>query len=221
MPQFDQGQAARKFQSFHTCDHRERYNPGYDTELPLDARTELLSSRRPPIPPLIDRPIPVAPKPRKRRAIYLALAVLCAVALLGPAFNAWHTSEPARDKAISQSPAPQPTLTPGPTVNPWRAQLATHPEQFSYANAAPRAVLVKLPPPKAQLVRVPEWKVGEERELLMPYGIKVTGRLKGQLAGEWMLPASGNAIGDTWAVGDNLWVWMVTPGAATASWIDP
>jgi len=59
--------------------------------------------------------------------------------------------------------------------------------------------------------------VGTERQLLMPYGLKVLGRLKGRLDAEWMLPASGNA----WAIGDNLWAWITAPGASNAAWIDP
>jgi hypothetical protein len=81
--------------------------------------------------------------------------------------------------------------------------------------------LVKLPPPRAQLVRLPEWKLGEEWQLIMPYGLKVLGRYKGRLDAEWMLPAGGNAIGDRWAIGDNLWVWITAPGASNAAWIDP
>ena len=82
----------------------------------------------------------------------------CAVALLGPTFNAWRQSTAERAKtnqAISQPLAPTPT--PGPTVS-MRQQ----------SRPAPRAVLVKLPPPRAQLVRLPEWKLGEERQLIMP-----------------------------------------------------
>jgi hypothetical protein len=39
----------------------------------------------------------------------------------------------------------------------------------------PRAELFKLPPPKAQLVRLP-WKVGSLHRVVMPYNIEVTGR---------------------------------------------
>jgi hypothetical protein len=36
-----------------------------------------------------------------------------------------------------------------------------------------------------------------------------------------MLPVIGSAIGDAWAVGDNLWIWLVTPGTGAAQWVDP
>jgi hypothetical protein len=55
----------------------------------------------------------------------------------------------------------------------------------------------------------------------MPNGLKVLGRFKGRLDAEWILPASGNSIGDTWAIGDNLLVWIAAPGAGYATWIDP
>ena len=70
-------------------------------------------------------------------------------------------------------------------------------------------------------MRLPEWKVGEERQLLLPSSLKVSGRLRGWVASGDMLPQSGNAIGDTWVVGGTPYVWMVAPGAAQADWIDP
>jgi hypothetical protein len=60
----------------------------------------------------------------------------------------------------------------------------------------PRAELFKLPPPKAQLVRLP-WKVGSLHRVVMPYNIEVTGRYKGVLSSEAKLPKNGNALGDT------------------------
>jgi hypothetical protein len=84
-----------------------------------------------------------------------------------------------------------------------------------------RAELVKLPPPRATLVRLPTWQVDTERELLMPYGLKVSAHLRGSVASTDMLPANGNQLGDTWVVGDTAWVWLTQPGATQASWIDP
>jgi hypothetical protein len=51
--------------------------------------------------------------------------------------------------------------------------------------------------------------------------LEVLATYKGRLAAEWMLPQSGNQIGDTWVVGRTPWVWIWTPGAARADWIDP
>jgi len=78
-----------------------------------------------------------------------------------------------------------------------------------------------LPPPRAQLIRLPEWRIGEERPVTMPYGVEVAARLKGKLPSTGMLPMFGNAIGDTWVIGDSAWVWVAAPGAGTANWIDP
>ena len=86
---------------------------------------------------------------------------------------------------------------------------------------APRAVLVKLPPPRAQLVRLPEWKVGETRPVLMPYNLEVLATYRGRLQSQDMLPSIGNQLGDTWVVGDTPWVWIWAPGAARADRIDP
>jgi len=84
----------------------------------------------------------------------------------------------------------------------------------------PRAELFKLPPPKAQLVRLP-WKVGSLHRVVMPYNIEVTARYKGVLSSEAKLPKNGNALGDMWMVGSTPWLWLVAPGASQADWIDP
>jgi len=55
----------------------------------------------------------------------------------------------------------------------------------------------------------------------MPYNVKVLATYKGRLAAEWMLPQEGNAIGDTWIVGDTPWVWVCPVGGSAATWIDP
>jgi hypothetical protein len=56
---------------------------------------------------------------------------------------------------------------------------------------APRATLVKPPPPRAQLIRAPEWQPGTSRLLYMPYRTEVVGQLKGRLSDETLLPAEG------------------------------
>jgi hypothetical protein len=93
--------------------------------------------------------------------------------------------------------------------------------EFAVAPYAPRAELVRLPPPRAQLMRLPEWRIGEERPVMMPYGLQVAARLRGNVPSTNRLPMSGNAIGDTWVIGDSVWVWVTAPGASSASWVDP
>jgi hypothetical protein len=78
-----------------------------------------------------------------------------------------------------------------------------------------------LPPPKAQLVRLPEWKVGETQPVLMPYNLEVLATYKGKLASQSMLPVNGNSIGDMWRIGDTPWVWIVTAGTSAPQWVDP
>jgi hypothetical protein len=123
------------------------------------------------------------------------------------------TPEPISAAAPTQSAVatPTPTLDPMPGSRP----------ELAVASYAPRAALVKLPPPRAQLIRLPEWRIGEERCVMMPYGLEVAARLKGKLLSAGMLPMSGNAIGDTWVIGDSAWVWVAAPGAGSANWIDP
>jgi hypothetical protein len=115
--------------------------------------------------------------------------------------TATHFVVPAQTPAVDQKPTPRS----GPAVAPY----------------APRATLVKLPPPRAVLVRLPQWRIEEQRPVMMPYGLQVAARLKGRLPSADLLPRSGNAIGDTWAVGDSAWVWIVAPGDSSANWVDP
>jgi hypothetical protein len=41
-----------------------------------------------------------------------------------------------------------------------------------------------------------------------------------RLESEDMLPSVGNALGDTWVIGDKAWVWIVALGPDPADWID-
>lgn len=70
-------------------------------------------------------------------------------------------------------------------------------------------------------MRLPEWRIEEERPVMMPYGLQVAARLRGEVLSNDRLPMSGNAIGDTWVIGDSVWVWVAAPGASSANWIDP
>ena len=104
-----------------------------------------------------------------------------------------------------------------PTLDPTRGCR----RELAAAPYTPRAELVRLPPPRAQLIRLPEWRIGEERPVMMPYGLEIVARFRGKLQSTSMLPISGNAIGDTWVIGDAAWVWVAAPGAGSANWIDP
>ena len=82
-------------------------------------------------------------------------------------------------------------------------------------------MLVKLPPPRAELIALPPWRIGESRIVMMPYNVRALAVCRGQLPGESMPPIAGNAIGDTWMVGDTPWIWLITPGTAAPQWVDP
>jgi len=85
--------------------------------------------------------------------------------LPGGVGSKWQNALTKTNKAISQVLAPQPTpilpashsAVPVPEPTPrtsWQSYLAAQ------QTRAPRTALVKLPPPRAQLVRLPEWRVG-------------------------------------------------------------
>src|SRR5215469_14948500 len=120
-------------------------------------------------------------------------------------------------------PSPTPTLQPTPASTPvplspgsadrWKAYLAeqqTNAPRAELVKPVPRAELLKLPTPRAQLVLSP----GKQYTATMPYGIEVSATYRGSLGAESMLPQSGNALGDTWIIGQTPWVWVVAPGAA-------
>ena len=82
---------------------------------------------------------------------------------------------------------------------------------------APRATPVKLPTPRAQLVRnLPPLIPGQRYLATMPYGIEALTTYKGELASLDMLPTHRNQIGDMYTVGNVPWVWIWVPGAAHA-----
>jgi hypothetical protein len=165
MPQSNQEYTARRFS----------ISPLFDTELPSDARSELLRPRRAPI-----LTQPPRPKPSKRAiatALGYWLLLLAAIAIASLTFH------PAPLVAVHPTSTAQPTPTVHPTVAPQKV--------------APRAQPAV---PKATLVALPEWHVGQEGILKMPYGLEVKARLLGHSEDELYLPQAGNVIGDTWLV---------------------
>jgi hypothetical protein len=63
--------------------------------------------------------------------------------------------------------------------------------------------------------------VGGKYLATMPYGLEVLATYKGSLPSLDMLPSHRNAIGDTYMVKGVPFVWIWTPGATHADWIDP
>jgi hypothetical protein len=201
----------------------------FDTVLPDEVWVEFSRSKRPPTPRRLEA--------LDRNTLWLAGAIVFGAIILAVAIGlaGWREA-PKRVPDVSAVPGmpvkqaavtPEPTsaitptqprvLSPTPMLDPTsrpRSELARAPY-------APRAELLRLPPPRAQLIRLPEWRIGEERPVMMPYGVEVAARLKGKLPSAGMLPMFGNAIGDTWVIGDSAWVWVAAPGASSANWIDP
>jgi hypothetical protein len=88
---------------------------------------------------------------------------------------------------------------------------------------APRTTLVKLPPPRAQLVGdLPPLIPGGRYLMTMPYqNLEVLGVYLGEKASIDDLPSHPNKIGDMYLVNGVPWIWLFAPGATRAAWIDP
>jgi hypothetical protein len=172
-------------------------------------------------------PGPSTPLTPRYFLFFVAMVIIGGVA--GNLWRQWDTERVKTNKAISRpSLTPQPTPTPAPTPGParsWKEYLANNPPapRAELVKSAPRAELIKLPTPRAQLVRdLPPLIAGRQYRATMPYlALEVLATYKGRLGSENMLPRSGNTLGDTWVVGETPWVWIWAPGAHQAGWIDP
>ena len=201
----------------------------FDTVLPDEVRVEFTRPKRTRIIGRLEPP--------DRNTLWLAGAFVFGAIILAVAIGLAGRHETRQLmpelSAVPGMPVKQPVATPEPISAAAPTQIAVPtlapivdrkpaPKPVLAAMPyAPRATLVKLPPPRAVLVRLPQWRIGEERPVMMPYGLEVAALLKGKLTSTDMLPMSGNAIGDTWVVGDSAWVWVAAPGASSANWIDP
>jgi len=199
---------------------------GYDCELPTGVRTELVAPKRPRI---LGRKTSLKLNPAAKWPLYLA--ALIAVLIVGGAALLWRQQEAERassKRAVSQPLAPQPAQTAAPTPGPARSWG----EYLTNKAPAPRATLVQPRAPRAQLVRPPVARAqlipdlphlipGQRYLATMPYNLEVLATYRGEMASVDMLPSHRNRIGDMWVVGQVPWVWIWTPGATHADWIDP
>jgi len=140
MPQSNQEHTARRFQP-----------SSYECELPLDLRSEL-EAPPPKRPRILGRPRSAPTAPRWPFYVVMAISLIVLAGALYATWRQGQSAERARTKAISQPAlALQPTPTaPGPAK---RAPSANNPPapRATLVHRVPRATLVKLPPPKAQL----------------------------------------------------------------------
>jgi hypothetical protein len=172
-----------------------RRNQSFDTVLPDQVRFQFTRPKR----PRVSSPL----EPPDRNTLWLAVAIVLGAIILAIGMGRAGRNETPQLVAVREPVQAANTAS--------RSELAV----------APRATLLKLPPPRAVLVRLPQWRIGGERLVMMPYGLEVVARLKGRLPSTDSLPISGNAIGDAWSVGDSLWVWVAAPGSGSPNWIDP
>ena len=102
---------------------------------------------------------------------------------------------------LTQTPVPAPVATPAPQPTPLvlRAQRVV---------------------PKAQLVALPNWPIGQAIDVTMPYGDVVHARYLGRV-NNGALPLYGNQLGDMRVAGTTEWIWTVAPGVNAPQWVDP
>jgi hypothetical protein len=80
--------------------------------------------------------------------------------------------------------------------------------------------LVNPPPPDPNGLE--PLRVGESYLIRMPYqNLQVRARYHGELPTIGDLPTRGNRLGDMYLVGQTPWLWIVAPGAARPTWVDP
>jgi hypothetical protein len=175
----------------------------FDCELPDDTLDELLAPRRA---RMLGRPVKGSHRWHTIALVILALLLVAAIVVIAL----------IKHQALTVAPTVQPAASPQPTPALVVPVQPIHPHV-----SVPRAQLVKLPAPRATLVALPEWRVGEQRRLLMPYGLEVVGRLRGHSEDDLYLPTTGNAIGDTWLVEGVPWIWIQVPGTPAPTWVDP
>jgi hypothetical protein len=212
----------------------------FDSELPPDARLELLSPKRPRI--LGDRkPLRPGEVPRRGNFAWPALAaILISLFAAGLALR----PQPKRQPPIKtmaaiptpaqvQEPAPKqtaPAVISAPNAPAFQlpppASLSQEPLPELSAKpltlpttALRRAELVKSPePPAPRAIRI--LHPGDSVPVTMPYRIQVLATVRAALSSTDQLPTSGNHVGDLWLVGTTPWIWIAAPGAPLA-WVDP
>ena len=175
--------------------------------------------RVPPPPPTLKQPLPrcdcviYRDKPLPREAF-------CRTAEQAPPVWLRPRSAPPENVCVPMTPAPCPPFPLPPKSTPSTRVLVT---KVLVLGALLLCFLTRKatepPAPRAQLVKLPP-------QLIMPDHSIVKVSHRGELASETLLPkpvpsTAPNRLGDTFLVGQHLWVWTTANGASIPAWIDP
>jgi hypothetical protein len=117
----------------------------------------------------------------------------------------------------------RPSPTPGPGGEVTSSANNPPAPRATLVQRVPHATLVKLPPPRAQLVSdLPPPVQGQQYLATMPYdNLEVLATFRGWLKSQDDLPSHPNQIGDMYVINGVSFVWLFAPGASRAGWIDP
>jgi hypothetical protein len=182
--------------------------PRFECELPPPVRQELFKPKKPKI---------------VNWTAVVQLAVILGVLTIWSLFLKYPPAPDPKDQAIMQRiiaatsvqlSQSTPVAT-HPVFTPPDARKARREQGFlsfeDYSNP---------PAPKAELIKLPAWQIGETRPMQMRYGEVVNATLRGQVDSYNQLPRRGQ-LGDMWIVDGTPWIWTHPSGSAFTTWIDP
>jgi hypothetical protein len=176
-------------------------NTRYECELPIRVRQEIFRPKR-------EKPRAYSVLKFTAYLLCITVALIAALMVRPSSFYQRETASKNRETirraiaAAGVSPAPTPIVI---------TQPLPFPQTFSdYSN----------PAPKAELIKLPAWRIGETRAVQMRYGEIVNATLQGQVDSYNQLPRHGQ-LGDAWIVAGTPWIWTHPSGSAFTTWIDP
>jgi hypothetical protein len=147
-------------------------------------------------------PLPQPFRPKWRRILAVVVGSIIATLLLGQALERLRQTGRetiAPPAPIQALPQPTPARQPQPVFRP------------------------VFDPPRAQLVRLPPWRVGEARLVTMPDGRLVVATYRGGVPSMDSLLSRSAQSGDAYWINDSRSLWILTTpiGSSRLSWIDP
>jgi hypothetical protein len=150
-------------------------------------------------------PLPQPERRKWKRCLAVVLGSVIATLLLGQALERLRQTGRetiAPPAPIQALPQPTPARQPQPVFRPTPL--------FS-------------PAPRAELVRLPSWRVGEARPIQMPDGRLISAVYRGRLQSMDALLSRSAQPGDAYWLADSRSLWILTTsiGSSRLSWIDP